>query len=77
MGLDNNEIRRYASLKMKRLKVAKRWYDIVCGCCADDWEEVEMVITFQGVIEFAKKALTGFFLFTTEFRYDYGWQTTG
>ena len=69
MEMKSSQIFKYKALEMKKLKEQKRWYDIVCGCCAKDWEEVEVFITNQGILSTIHGSVVDFFLFTADFKF--------
>lgn len=76
MELEFQELFKFKAVKVKKMKNAKRWYEIICGYCAHDWEDCTMIITSQGIIETIKNSVTGFLLFTTQFTYESGFDNT-
>ena len=77
MELKGQELFKYKALQMKRLKVADRWYKKICQCGGDIFEEVDIFITQQGILESMKGHASDFLLFTSEFNFKSGWKATG
>lgn len=66
MEMKYAEYFKFKTVKMKRLRDAKRWYEICCSCLySERWDECEVVITFQGVGEIMDGAISDFLLFTS------------
>ena len=76
MEMKSSEIYKYKAIEVKKLKEQKRWYDIICGCCSKDWDEVDVFITFQGILSTVNGAVSDFFLFTSDFKFEHGWAET-
>ena len=70
------DIFKYKVLNMKKLTSSPKWYQSFCGGCGNKWEETDIIITDQGILEAIEGAVTGFFLFTSDFRFEYGLEGT-